>query len=66
MDMNHKSETFLKMPPYIPTLLKNTEPCLDEYFTLNIEQTLIDVGFNTPTISLNSPRHCTIVAQFCA
>jgi len=63
MDMNPKSEAFVKMPPYILTLLKSTEPYLDEYFTLNIEQTLIDVGFNTPTISLNSPRHRTIVAQ---
>lgn len=32
MDMNPKSEIYAKMPPYILTLLKSTEPYLDEYF----------------------------------
>ncbi len=63
MDMNPKSAIYKKMPPYILTLLKSTEPYLDEYFTLDIEQLLIDAGFNTNTITANSPRHRTIVAQ---
>ena len=63
MDMNPQSETFLKMPPYILTLLKSTEPYLDKYFALDIEQTLTTAGFSSPAIKFNSPRHRSIVAQ---
>lgn len=63
MDMNPKSEIFTKMPPYIFTLLKSTEPYLDEYFTLNLEQALIEAGFQSPNITFNSPRHRTVIAQ---
>lgn len=63
MEMNPKSEIYAKMPPYILTLLKSTEPYLDDYFTLDIEQALVDAGFHTPTITPNSPRHRTIVTQ---
>src|SRR4028119_38510 len=63
MDMNPKSEIYAKMPPYILMLLKSTEPYLDEYFTLDIEQALVDAGFHPPRITPNSPRHRTIVAQ---
>jgi len=63
MEMNPQSEVYAKMPPYILTLLKSTEPYLDEYFTLDIEQAIADAGFHPPTITPNSPRHRTIVAQ---
>lgn len=63
MDMNPKSEVYKKMPPYVLTLLKSTEPYLDEYFSLDITQALVDAGFNAPTITPNSPRHRTIIAQ---
>ena len=63
MDMNPRSEIYAKMPPYILTLLKSTEPYLDEYFALDIEQAIIEAGFHTPIITPNSPRHRTIVAQ---
>ena len=63
MDMNPQSEIYQKMPPYVFTLLKSTEPCLDEYFTLDIKQALIDAGFQAPTITSNSPRHRTVVAK---
>lgn len=63
MEMNPKSEVYAKMPPYILTLLKSTEPYLDEYFTLDIEQAIADAGFSAPTITPNSPRHRTIVAH---
>ncbi len=62
MDMNPNSEVFLKMPPYILTLLKSTEPYLDQYFVLDMEKTFTEVGFNQPTITVNSPRHRTIIA----
>ncbi len=63
MDMNPKSEVYKKMPPYILTLLKSTEPYLDQYFTLDIEQALMAAGFQQPSITPNSPRHRTIIAQ---
>jgi ubiquinone/menaquinone biosynthesis C-methylase UbiE len=63
MDMNPKSEIYAKMPPYILTLLKSTEPYLDEYFALDLEQELVAAGFNAPTITRNTPRHRTVIAQ---
>ncbi|MBD2612481.1 MAG: class I SAM-dependent methyltransferase [Nostoc sp. GBBB01] len=63
MDMNPKSEVYKKMPAYILTLLKSTEPYLDEYFALDIEQAIIEAGFQTPVIANNTPRHRTIIAQ---
>ena len=63
MDMNPQSEVYAKMPPYILTLLKSTEPYLDQYFGLDIEQALVDAGFARPTITCNTVRHRTIVAE---
>lgn len=62
MDMNPESENYAKMPPYVFTLLKSTEPYLDEYFALDIKQALEETGFQPPTIICNSPRHRTVVA----
>jgi ubiquinone/menaquinone biosynthesis C-methylase UbiE len=61
MDMNPRSQAFLKMPPYILTLLKSTEPYLNQYFSLDFEQELLKAGFQSPTITVNSPRHRTII-----
>jgi len=63
MDMNPKSEVYQKMPAYILTLLKSTEPYLDEYFALDIEQAIVEAGFQTPTITNNTHRHRTAIAQ---
>lgn len=63
MDMNPQSEVFAKMPPYILTLLKSTEPYLDQYFTLDLAETFTSAGFETPTVVCNSPRHHTAIAK---
>jgi ubiquinone/menaquinone biosynthesis C-methylase UbiE len=63
MDMNPRSEVYAKMPPYILTLLKSTEPYLDEYFALNLEAAIVEAGFHPPTVACNSVRHRAIVAQ---
>lgn len=63
MDSNPQAEGYVKMPSYILTLLKSTEPYLDDYFTFDIEQAMIDAGFERPTISLTSPRHYTLIAR---
>jgi ubiquinone/menaquinone biosynthesis C-methylase UbiE len=62
MDMNPRSAIYAKMPPYILTLLKSTEPYLDEYFSLDIESAIVAAGFTTPQIVANTPRHRTIIA----
>ncbi len=62
MDMNPASEIYGQMPPYILTLLKSTEPYLDQYFSLEIDRTLQTANFQKPTITANSPRHRTIIA----
>lgn len=63
MDMNPKSEIYTRMPPYILTLLKSTEPYLDQYFALDLPAALTEAGFEAPTITLNSPRHRTVIAR---
>ncbi|MGB5631817.1 MAG: methyltransferase domain-containing protein [Waterburya sp.] len=63
MDMNPQSEVYKRMPPYILTLLKSTEPYLDQYFALDMRQVFTMAGFTNPSISVNSPRHRTIVAR---
>ncbi|MBD2260985.1 class I SAM-dependent methyltransferase [Pseudanabaena sp. FACHB-2040] len=63
MDMNPRSEVFAQMPPFVLTLLKSTEPYLDEYFALDFEQAFIEAGFEPPVVTCNSPRHRTLVAR---
>ena len=63
MDMNPRSEVYRQMPPYILTLLKSTEPYLDQYFTLDLESTFVEAGFQSPAIVPISPRHRAVIAQ---
>ncbi|MFM7887432.1 MAG: class I SAM-dependent methyltransferase, partial [Pseudanabaena sp.] len=63
MDMNPYSDIYMKMPPYILTLLKSTEPYLDQYFSFDLAAELVAAGFETPTITANSPRHRTVIAK---
>jgi ubiquinone/menaquinone biosynthesis C-methylase UbiE len=63
MDMNPRSEIYAKMPPYILTLLKSTEPYLDEYFALDLEKAIYEAGFEQPTVTCNTPRHRTVIAK---
>lgn len=51
------------MPRYVFTLLKSTEPYLDEYFSLNMESVFLDAGFEKPSIIPISIRHRTIIAR---
>jgi SAM-dependent methyltransferase len=63
MDMNPQSEIYSQMAPYILTLLKSTEPYLDQYFTLDLDRALTDAGFQPLIITANTPRHRTVIAQ---
>lgn len=63
MDMNPRSEIYAQMPPFILTLLKSTEPYLDQYMSLDLEQEIEAAGFSTPQVLCNTPRHRTLIAQ---
>lgn len=63
MDMNPRSSIYAEMPPYILTLLKSTEPYLDDYFALDLEQAIYDAGFQRPTVTCNTPRHRTVITS---
>jgi ubiquinone/menaquinone biosynthesis C-methylase UbiE len=63
MDMNPVSEIYSQMPPYILTLLKSTEPYLDQYFSLDINLALQTTGFESVKLVANSPRHRTVIAK---
>ncbi|MBW4549915.1 MAG: class I SAM-dependent methyltransferase [Aphanocapsa sp. GSE-SYN-MK-11-07L] len=65
MDMNPQSAVYAKMPPYVLTLLKSTEPYLDEYFSLDLAAAIARAGFSQPSFSCNTPRHRTLIAQAC-
>ena len=63
MDSNPQAEGYVRMPSYILTLLKSTEPYLDDYFTFDIEQAMIEAGFDRPSVIITSPRHYTLIAK---
>jgi ubiquinone/menaquinone biosynthesis C-methylase UbiE len=63
MDMNPQSQIYAKMPPYILTLLKSTEPYLDRYFSLDMAKLMEASGFRNISITCNTPRHRVILAQ---
>ncbi|MFN9173868.1 MAG: class I SAM-dependent methyltransferase [Synechocystis sp.] len=62
MDMNPRSQAYVTMPPYVMTLLKSTEPFMDQYLALDIEAELLAAGFDHVEIYPNSSRHRTAIA----
>jgi ubiquinone/menaquinone biosynthesis C-methylase UbiE len=63
MDMNPKSDIYAQMPPYILTLLKSTEPYMDDYFSFDLAQAIAQAGFTEPTLTCNTPRHRVLLAK---
>lgn len=63
MEMNPQSEVYRKLPAYVLTLLKSTEPYLDQYFALDLPQALMDAGFTPPRQTINTSRHRVLVTQ---
>ncbi len=63
MDMNPASRVYARMSPAILTLLKSTEPYLDQYFNLDLPQALEAAGFTNITLKPNTPRHRVVVAE---
>lgn len=63
MDMNPAAPNFATMKPYVLTLLKSTEPYLDDYFSFDVEAAIEAAGFERVSSTANTPRHRTIIAR---
>jgi ubiquinone/menaquinone biosynthesis C-methylase UbiE len=63
MDMNPACGAYQTMPAAIMTLLKSTEPFLDQYFALDLETELRSAGFQAVSSRPCSPRHRAVVAS---
>lgn len=63
VDNNPKSPVIQNLSPILFTLMKSTEPWSDDYYTFDLENALVQVGFETPVTVASDPRHRTIVAK---
>ncbi|KAJ8499813.1 hypothetical protein OPV22_010365 [Ensete ventricosum] len=61
-DNSPKSKVLQELSPAKFTLLKSTEPFLDEYYLLDLEKTMRDAGFVSVRTIMTSPRHRTVTA----
>ena len=62
MDMNPHCGAYQAMPAAVMTLLRSTEPFMDQYFALDLEEELRHAGFDAVSIRPCSPRHRAVVA----
>jgi hypothetical protein len=51
-----------ELHPALFTMMKATEPWMDEYFSLDLKAELERNGFTNVTSTLTSPRHATVTA----
>ncbi|NEQ50204.1 MAG: class I SAM-dependent methyltransferase [Leptolyngbya sp. SIO3F4] len=63
MEMNPQSDVYKQLPAYVLTLLKSTEPYLDQYFSLDLHRVLMDGGFTQPSQAINTSRHRVVIAK---
>ncbi|KAJ7948423.1 Demethylmenaquinone methyltransferase [Quillaja saponaria] len=61
-DQAPKSKILQELSPALFTLLKSTEPFLDEYYLTDLEGRLKEAGFVNIQTSLTDPRHMTVTA----
>ncbi|KAL4289709.1 hypothetical protein GQ457_14G002310 [Hibiscus cannabinus] len=61
-DQAPKSKIIQELPPAIFTLMKSTEPFLNEYYLTDLEGRLREVGFVNVNSMLTDPRHMTMTA----
>ncbi|XP_057984341.1 uncharacterized protein LOC110653768 isoform X3 [Hevea brasiliensis] len=61
-DQAPESKILQELPPVLFTLLKSTEPFLDEYYLTDLEGRLKDAGFVNIQSVLTSPRDKTVTA----
>ncbi|XP_070038039.1 uncharacterized protein [Nicotiana tomentosiformis] len=51
-----------ELPPVLFTLMKSTEPFLDEYYLTDLERVMRETGFANVQTVLTDPRHRTVTA----
>lgn len=61
-DQSPKSKILQEMSPVLFTLLKSTEPFLDEYHLTDLEGRMEEAGFIKVQTGLTDPRHRTLTA----
>lgn len=64
-DNDPQSAVIQGLPPFVFTLMKSTEPHSDEYYTLNMEETLRASGFKDVHTEASNPRHRTVLGTRC-
>ncbi|KAI4319750.1 hypothetical protein MLD38_033312 [Melastoma candidum] len=62
MDQAPESKVIQELSPVLFTLMKSTEPFLDEYYLLDLKKTIKDAGFVDVNLFLTDPRHRTATA----
>ncbi|VFQ88002.1 unnamed protein product [Cuscuta campestris] len=61
-DNSPKSKKLQELPPVLFTLMKSTEPFLDEYYLTDMEGVMRETGFVNVNSILTDPRHVTVTA----
>ncbi|KAF5449919.1 hypothetical protein F2P56_030318 [Juglans regia] len=59
-DNSPKSKILQELSPVLFTLMKSTEPFLDEYYLTDLEGTMREIGFVNIRTLLTDPRHRTV------
>ncbi|KAK9285835.1 hypothetical protein L1049_025036 [Liquidambar formosana] len=59
-DNSPKSKILQELSPVLFTLMKSTEPFLDEYYLTDLEGTMREAGFVNVRTILTDPRHRTV------
>jgi hypothetical protein len=63
VDQDPDSAVIRRLPAPIATLLKSTEPYLEEYFRLDLPAALQEAGFQQVRAQACDPRHRVLVAR---
>lgn len=63
VDQDPQSAVIRRLPAPIATLLKSTEPYLEQYFSLDLPAALAQAGFERLRVAPCDPRHRVVVAQ---
>ncbi|MEB3200167.1 MAG: class I SAM-dependent methyltransferase [Synechococcaceae cyanobacterium] len=63
VDQDPESAVIRRLPAPIATLLKSTEPYLEEYFRLDLPEALEQAGFEAVRREACDPRHRVLVAR---
>ena len=61
VDQDPGSSVLQRLPAPVATLLKSTEPYIEQYFGLDMPMVLKQTGFRDLRISACDPRHRVIV-----